>query len=300
MREFKITERYTPRSGRALQKYLLEVKKSKVLAADKESELIQKIQEGDDVAREKLIMANLRFVISVAKSYTQDPELFSELIAVGNIGLVDALKYFDPSRGFKFISYAVWYIQKEMLLFLYESSRTVRIPTNKVQQLKAIKDVKSKLVVTTGRDISMEEAIEHLKASGDERFKNFDMMDLDFVLTADNKPHSLNSTLSSDGDSITWEDVIPSQIESPEAQVMKSSEFELLMDFLHVLDSVEKEIVLKHHGLNGQLNEETFESISAGLGISSQYIRQKYKKSLKKLKIHARKSNIKRGDFNYQ
>jgi RNA polymerase primary sigma factor len=300
MRDFKITERYTPRSGRALQKYLLEVKKSKVLAADKESELIQKIQEGDDVAREKLIMSNLRFVISVAKSYTQDPELFSELIAVGNIGLVDALKYFDPSRGFKFISYAVWYIQKEMLLFLYESSRTVRIPTNKVQQLKAIKDIQSKLVVTTGRDISMEEAIEHLKASGDERFKNFDMMDLDFVLTADNKPHSLNSTLSSDGDSITWEDVIPSQIESPEAQVMKSSEFELLMDFLHVLDPVEKEIVLKHHGLNGQLNEETFESISADLGISSQYIQQKYKKSLKKLKIHARKSDIKRGDFNYQ
>jgi RNA polymerase primary sigma factor len=300
MREFKITERYTPRSGRALQKYLLEVEKSKVLAADKESELIQKIQEGDEVAREKLIMANLRFVISVAKSYTQDPELFSELIAVGNIGLVDALKYFDPSRGFKFISYAVWYIRKEMLLFLYESSRTVRIPTNKVQQLKAIKDIQSKLVVTTGRDISMEEAIEHLKASGDERFKNFDMLNLDFVLTADNKPHSLNSTLSSDGDSITWEDVIPSQIESPEAQVMKSSGFELLMDFLHVLNPVEKEIVLRHHGLNGQLNEETFESISADLGISSQSIQQKYKKSLKKLKIHARKSDIKRGDFNYQ
>jgi DNA-directed RNA polymerase sigma subunit (sigma70/sigma32) len=187
-----------------------------------------------------------------------------------------------------------------MLLFLYESSRTVRIPTNKVQQLKAIKDIQSKLVVTTGRDISMEEAIEHLKASGDERFKNFDMLNLDFVLTADNKPHSLNSTLSSDGDSITWEDVIPSQIESPEAQVMKSSGFELLMDFLHVLNPVEKEIVLRHHGLNGQLNEETFESISADLGISSQSIQQKYKKSLKKLKIHARKSDIRRGDFNYQ
>jgi RNA polymerase primary sigma factor len=300
MREFKITERYTPRSGKALQKYMQDVEKSKVIGADKESELIKKIMEGDEIAREKLITANLRFVISVAKSYTQDPELFSELIAVGNIGLIDALKHFDPSRGFKFISYAVWSIRKEMLLFLYENSRTVRIPTNKVQQLKAIKDIQSKLVVTTGRDISMEEAIEHLKASGDERFKNFDMLNLDFVLTADNKPHSLNSTLSSDSDSTTWEDVIPSQIESPEAQVMKSSVFELLMDFLHVLNPVEKEIVLRHHGLKGQLNEETFESISADLGISSQSIQQKYKKSLQKLKIHARKSDIKRGDFNYQ
>lgn len=297
MRDFKITERYTPRSGRALQKYLLEVEKSKVLAADKESELIKKVMDGDEVAREKLLIANLRFVISVAKSYSQDPEVFSELIAVGNIGLIEALKHFDPSRGFKFISYAVWHIRREMLLFLYESSRTVRIPTNKVQQLKAIKETQSKLAVLTGRDIPMEEAIAHLKESGDDRFKSFDITNLDYIITADNKPHSLNAQLSSETDSTTWEDIIPSQMESPEDQAVKTSRTEFLTQFLHILHPMEEEIVLRHHGINNTLLEETFESISKDLRISSQSVQQRYKRALRKLKAYARKESIKRSDF---
>lgn len=297
MRDFKITERYTPRSGRALQKYLLEVEKSKVLTTDKESELIKKVMEGDEIAREKLLIANLRFVISVAKSYSQDPELFSELIAVGNIGLIEALKHFDPSRGFKFISYAVWHIRREMLLFLYESSRTVRIPTNKVQQLKAIKETQSKLTNLTGRDIPMEEAISHLKESGDERFKSFDITSLDYILTADNRPHSLNAQLSSETDSTTWEDVIASQLESPEDQVVKISGSDFLIQFLHILHPIEEEIVLRHHGLKDSVLEETFETISKDLGISSQATQQKYKKALRKLKVYARKESINRSDF---
>jgi RNA polymerase primary sigma factor len=297
MREFKITERYTPRSGRALQKYLVEVEKSKVLAADKESELIKKVMEGDEIAREKLLTANLRFVISVAKSYSQDPELFSELIAVGNIGLIEALKHFDPSRGFKFISYAVWHIRREMLLFLYESSRTVRIPTNKVQQLKAIKETQSKLTNLTGRDIPMEEAIDHLKELGDERFRSFDITSLDYILTADNKPHSLNAQLSSETDSTTWEDVIPSQMESPEDHAVKTSGSEFLSQFLHILNPIDEEIVLRHHGLKNTLLEETFESISKDLGISPQSTQQRYKKALRKLKVYARKESINRSDF---
>lgn len=297
MREFKITERYTPRSGRALQKYLLEVEKSKVLTADKESELIKKVMEGDEIAREKLLTANLRFVISVAKSYSQDPELFSELIAVGNIGLIEALKHFDPSRGFKFISYAVWHIRKEMLGFLYGSSRTVRIPTNKVQQLRAIKETQSKLTNLTGRDIPMEEAVDHLKESGDERFKNFDITSLDYILTADNKPHSLNSQLSSENDSTTWEDVIPSEMESPEDEAIKTSGSNLLTEFLHILTPIEKEIVLRHHGLKDSVLEETFESISDDLRLSTEATRQRYYKALKKLKIHARRESIDKNDF---
>jgi RNA polymerase primary sigma factor len=297
MRDFKITERYTPKSGKAFQKYLQEIEKTRVMNSQEESQTIQKILSGDLAARQKLITSNLRFVISVAKSYTRDPEVFVELIAVGNIGLVYALDHFDHSRGFKFISYAIWHIRKEMLLFLSENSRTVRIPTNKVQQIKAVRNAQSKLAATMGRDISVEEAVEYLK-SDDKRYKNLNEKSLDSVLVADNRPHSLGAAISSgDNHSTTWEDVIESQIESPEDQIMKSSRFELLMDFLHILNPVEKEIIFRYHGLNGYVSEESFESISVDLGVSNQSIQQKYQKSLRKLKVHARKNSFTRSDF---
>jgi RNA polymerase primary sigma factor len=297
MRDFKVTERYTPRAGRALQKYLSEVEKCKVLDIEQETDLVNKFKSGDAVAREKIIKANLRFVISVAKSYTQDPDLFSELIAVGNIGLVEALEKFDSSRGFKFVSYAVWHIRKEMLLFLYESTRTVRIPSNRVQQLKAIKDAQSKLIVTEGRDIPMEEAIEYLKKSGDEKFKNLDSLNIESFLTADIKPHSLSASLSSDDDSTTWNDVIADQSESPEDFVLKSSGSEFLRELIHILSPLEQEIVIRYHGLNGEILDETFDSISEKIGMSPQSAQQKYVKALKKLKIYARRNSIKREDF---
>ena len=130
MRQFKILERLTPRTTRASSSYLNDVERIQMVSPEKEAELGFLAKNGDTVARDLLVTANLRFVLSVAKMYARSPEDYGDLVAAGNVGLVDAATKFDPSKGFKFISYAVWHIRKEMLAHLSDNSRLVRIPIN--------------------------------------------------------------------------------------------------------------------------------------------------------------------------
>lgn len=296
MREFKLTERYTPRQGQALQRYMQDLEKCKVISADQEADLVNRAKDGDLAAKEKLIKANLRFVVSVAKAYTRDPDMFQELVSVGNIGLAESFETFDPTKGFKFISYAVWHIRKEMLNYLASSSRMIKIPANRSMQTKAIYDAGIKISVELGREPTRDEILEYLKKTGDERFKTIDIDAINAALRADHKPHSLDSVLSSSDDTTTWGDVIPSAAESPDLSVSRDSASGLLRSVVGTLSESEQEIITRYYGLKtGEM--ESFASIGEKMGLSGERVRQKYNQALLRLKGMVKRKRMSISDF---
>lgn len=140
MRQLKITKQITNRDTRSLEKYFQEISKIDLITADEEVELARKIREGDQIALNTLVNANLRFVVSAAKQYQGNGLRLSDLINEGNIGLVKAAKRFDETRGFKFISYAVWWIRQSMLQAMSEQSRMIRLPLNKIGEISKNKE----------------------------------------------------------------------------------------------------------------------------------------------------------------
>ncbi len=168
MRQLKITKSITNRESQSLEKYLQEIGKVDLLTPEEEVDLAKKIKEGDQDALEKLTKANLRFVVSVAKQYQNQGLSLSDLINEGNLGLIKAAQRFDETRGFKFISYAVWWIRQSILQALAEQSRIVRLPLNKVGSLNKINRAFSELEQEYEREPSSDELAELLEISADE------------------------------------------------------------------------------------------------------------------------------------
>ena len=165
MRQLKITKQITNRDTKSLEKYFQEISKIDLITADEEVELSRRIREGDQVALNKLVNANLRFVVSTAKQYQGSGLRLSDLINEGNIGLVKAAKRFDETRGFKFISYAVWWIRQSILQAISQNSRMVRLPLNKIGEISKIKKVYSSLEQTHQRPPSAAEIANELDMS---------------------------------------------------------------------------------------------------------------------------------------
>ena len=168
MRQLKITKSITNRESQSLEKYLQEIGKVDLLTPEEEVDLAKRIKQGDQIALEKLTKANLRFVVSVAKQYQNQGLSLSDLINEGNLGLIKAAQRFDETRGFKFISYAVWWIRQSILQALAEQSRIVRLPLNKVGSLNKINKAFSELEQAYEREPSPEELAEILEISTDE------------------------------------------------------------------------------------------------------------------------------------
>lgn len=168
MRQLKITKSITNRESQSLEKYLQEIGKVDLLTPEEEVELAKRIKQGDQAALEKLTKANLRFVVSVAKQYQNQGLSLSDLINEGNLGLIKAAQRFDETRGFKFISYAVWWIRQSILQALAEQSRIVRLPLNKVGSLNKINKAFSELEQTYEREPSAEELAELLEITPEE------------------------------------------------------------------------------------------------------------------------------------
>jgi RNA polymerase primary sigma factor len=168
MRQLKITKSITNRESQSLEKYLQEIGKVDLLTPEEEVDLAKRIKQGDQIALEKLTKANLRFVVSVAKQYQNQGLSLSDLINEGNLGLIKAAQRFDETRGFKFISYAVWWIRQSILQALAEQSRIVRLPLNKVGSLNKINKAFSELEQTYEREPSPEELAELLEITSDE------------------------------------------------------------------------------------------------------------------------------------
>src|SRR6056300_863162 len=163
MRQLKITKQVTNRETASLDKYLQEIGKVDLITADEEVELAQRIKAGDQIALEKLTKANLRFVVSVAKQYQNSNMTLGDLINEGNLGLIKAASRFDETRGFKFISYAVWWIRQSIMQALAEQSRIVRLPLNRVSSLNKISRTFSELEKKYQREPSAEELAEFLE-----------------------------------------------------------------------------------------------------------------------------------------
>ncbi|MFN7692059.1 MAG: RNA polymerase sigma factor RpoD/SigA, partial [Bacteroidota bacterium] len=167
MRQLKITKSITNRESASLDKYLQEIGREELISADEEVQLAKRIREGDQVALEKLTKSNLRFVVSVAKQYQNQGLSLPDLINEGNLGLIKAAKRFDETRGFKFISYAVWWIRQSILQALAEQARIVRLPLNQVGSLNKINKAFSKLEQEFERTPSAEELAEILDIAED-------------------------------------------------------------------------------------------------------------------------------------
>ena len=163
MRQLKITKQVTNRESKSLDKYLQDISKVELITAEEEVELAQRIREGDQLALEKLTNANLRFVVSVAKQYQNQGLKLPDLINEGNVGLVKAAKRFDETRGFKFISYAVWWIRQSILQALAEQSRVVRLPLNKIGVINKINKAFSHLEQDLQRPPAVDEISKELE-----------------------------------------------------------------------------------------------------------------------------------------
>ena len=285
MRQFKITTRITTRNGKASQLYTQDVAKTRIMTPDEENAVGIQAAAGDEKAQQKLVEANLRFVLSVAKMYSQDPVVIEDLIQAGNIGLVDASRKFDPSRGFKFISFAVWHIRKEMILYLSQSSRTIRIPENKNQILNKVREAQGQLLGILGREANEQELLEHLQASKHKLASELDEDGLKVLLAVDNKVSSLDHQFGNDESAGNLLDVLYDE----ENQFQNDYEREHYMFYINTalskLSERERQVVTQHLALDGADYNKSFFDIGLEWGIGPESVRVVYKKALRKLKF---------------
>ena len=280
MRQLKITNSITSRGSQSLEDYLNDISKQPLLTTEEEVKLAQRIHNDDREALERLVCANLRFVVSVAKQYQNQGLTLPDLINEGNIGLIKAAEKFDETRGFKFISYAVWWIRQSILQALAEQSRMVRLPLNQVSAVSRINKLIMKFEQEHERKPSAYELSELIDETP-EKIRD--------SLRANGRPMSINAPLG-EGDDSTLLEVISDE-NTPQADrgmIDKSlaTEIERMLD---TLDEREKTIVEMCFGINNR--EMTLEEISEKFGLSRERVRQIREKALLKLR-HSNKKKL--------
>ena len=284
VRNFKVGERYTSRNGRASSLYIQEVAKTKLLTPEEEARIGTLAAAGDLKAQNRLVESNLRFVLSVAKMYSQDADVIEELVQVGNIGLIEASKKFDPSRGFKFISFAVWHIRKEMIYFLSHNSRTIRIPENKNQILQKVREVQTQLLGRLGREPDVDEVADALRKSGHKLSEDMDTDRLRVLLAADQKVSSLDHHYGDDEGGGTLLELLWDENDVHD-QNFDREHYKFFVDTaISKLSERERKVVVGHLGLDGGVFSKPFSSFSEEWGIGAEQVRNIYNRALKKLK----------------
>jgi RNA polymerase primary sigma factor len=276
MRQLKISKQITNRESQSLDKYLQEIGKVDLITA--EVELAKRIRQGDQVALEKLTKANLRFVVSVAKQYQNNGLTLGDLINEGNLGLIKAAKRFDEKRGFKFISYAVWWIRQSIMQALAEQSRIVRLPLNRVGSLSKISKTFSDLEQKFQREPSTEEIAEVIGVTTDEVLANQRVagrhvsMDAPFAQGEDG---SLLDVLSDANES------------NPEKQLMTDSLTQEVQRALATLTARESEVIGLYFGLNNNISM-TLEEIAEKFNLTRERVRQIKEKATRRLRHTSR------------
>ncbi len=283
MRQLKISKQITNRESQSLDKYLQEIGKVDLLTADEEVTLAKRIKEGDPIALEKLTKANLRFVVSVAKQYQNQGLSLGDLINEGNLGLIKAAQRFDETRGFKFISYAVWWIRQSILQALAEQSRIVRLPLNRVGSLNKISKTFSELEQKFEREPSPEELAEVLQVTTAEVVDTMKIsgrhisMDAPFVQGEEN---SLLDVLENDGE------------EKPDSGLMNDSLRREVQRALSTLTQREGDVITFYFGLNGE-HAMTLEEIGEKFNLTRERVRQIKEKAIRRLRHTSRSKALK-------
>lgn len=272
MRQLKITNQITERT-QITERYLSEVAPIEMISQDREVELAIRIKQGDKEAEHELVKANLRFVISCAKQYQNRGIPLDDLINEGNLGLIKAAQRFDETRGFKFISYAVGWIRQAIMEAIHKNSRTVRLPSNRIQQMNELKDITSKLIQENDGQVSISEVCEKMNID----YGTYNM------LIAGNGSVSMDKKISDDDD-ITLHDFMQDESSNLETQISSMSMKKQIQMALSCLNGFEREVILNSYGLNKESREMTLNELAERNDYSSERIRQIREKALKKMK----------------
>lgn len=280
MRQLKISKSITNREQGALDKYLADIAKEPMITPDEEVELAQKIKMGDQIALDRLVRANLRFVVSVAKQYQNQGLSLADLINEGNVGLIKAAQRFDETKGFKFISYAVWWIRQAILQAVAEQSRMVRLPLNQVGFISRVKKTASYLEQLYQRKPTIKEIADELDMP---EYK------IETALKVNAKEVSMDAPISSDDDMTFIDTMVPEDNYEADRQVMSESESAVVKRSLSVLNEKERKIIIYYFGLDSN-KSYTLEEIAYMMDMTRERVRQVKDKALKKLRIRSKKS----------
>jgi len=281
MRQLKITKQVTNRETASLDKYLQEIGKVELISAEEEVELAQRIKQGDKIALEKLTKANLRFVVSVAKQYQNQGLSLPDLINEGNLGLIKAAQRFDETRGFKFISYAVWWIRQSILQALAEQSRIVRLPLNKIGSINKINKTYAKLEQEFEREPNAEEIAEVLEITEQEV--------KDSMKNA-GRHISMDAPLVQDEENTMYDVLKSEEAPTPETELLYESLRKEIDRAISTLTQREQDVVRLYFGLNGS-HPMTLEEIGEKFDLTRERVRQIKEKAIRRLK-HTSRSKI--------
>ena len=283
MRQLKIVKQITNREHKSLDKYLQEIGTVSMITADEEVELAIRIKGGDSQALEKLVNANLRFVVSVAKQYQNQGLPLGDLINEGNLGLIRAAQRFDETRGFKFISYAVWWIRQSILQALAEQARIIRLPLNRIGALTKINKAASQLEQKYEREPSTQELANLLEIN---------VENVEDFLKSSSRHISIDAPMNTDEEGSLLS-LLPSEDEpDPDSYLIKESLQSEIHNSLRILSEKERSVVCYFFGISKH-SELSLEEISNKMELTRERVRQIKEKALKKLKNSTRTRNLK-------
>lgn len=282
MRQLKIAKTITNRQISSLDKFLQDVSREEMISAEEEVLLAQRIKNGDQKALDKLVKANLRFVISVAKQYQNQGLSLPDLINEGNLGLIKAAKRFDETRGFKFISYAVWWIRQAILQALAEQSRIIRLPLNQVGAINRIKKETSILEQKLERSPTLDELSETLDTT---REKLSDLISISF------KAISMDAPVTEDEEINLIDIYQDDSAEGTDKKVMQDSLSAEISRCLSILNQREREIIALFYGI-GQNHGYTLEEVAVHFNLTKERVRQIKDRAIKRLKERAQTEQL--------
>ncbi len=277
MRQLKISKQITGRESYSIEKYLQEIGRMRVLRPEEEVELARRVHEGDEEAREKLVLSNLRFVVSVAKQYQNFGLPLTDLISEGNLGLLKAVELFDETKGFKFISYAVWWIRQTILQAIAENARVIRLPQNKLIAIQRI----NRCIMALEQEYHREPTVEEIAARMEVTEK-----EVKDGLSISPRTLSMDAPLSSDEEAGSLNDVyVPTDtgLQTPEEQLNQDSLREDLKRTFTILTEREAVVLTMFYGLEDE-EPVSPDEIGKCLGLTSERVRQIKAKALRKLR----------------
>lgn len=283
MRQLKIQKQITNRENASLDKYLQEIAKVELITAEEEVILAVRIREGDQVALDKLTRANLRFVVSVAKQYQNQGLGLGDMISEGNLGLIKAAQRFDETRGFKFISYAVWWIRQSIMQAIAEHARLVRLPLNRISSLGKIHRALMMLEQKYEREPTNEEIASQLEMTAEEVAKNLELR---------NRHISMDAPFAQSEEGSLMDVMIDEDSTTPEESLMFDSLQIEVRRALNTLTQREREVVVYFFGLEGQA-VLTLDEIGQQLGLTRERVRQIKEKAVRRLRHTNRSKTLK-------
>ena len=282
MRQLKITKSITNRDGESLDKYLQEISKEELLTVEEEVELAARVKKGDQKALETLTRANLRFVVSVAKQYQNQGLSLPDLINEGNLGLIKAAERFDETRGFKFISYAVWWIRQSILQAIAEQSRIVRLPLNQVSSVNKISQVLSRFEQENERRPSVDEISEQV---------DLPLEKIDEALSINGKHVSVDAPFADGEDNSLLDVLVNDNSPSADKQLVLESLRQEIQKALSCLNERERMIIEAYYGI--EQPEMTLEEIGTRYGLTRERVRQIKEKAIRRLRNNTQNKMMK-------